>query len=295
VVGVKQSVSEQAILFGERQSLVGIITQPATRSAAEDLAFVILNTGIVHRVGDHRMFVTMSRLLARAGHTVLRFDFSGIGDSDPRIDKRSPLESSMADIREALNWLKENRQLSRIVLVGLCSGADHAVLYGHTDPRVVGLVLMDPTIPATTRYYLHHITRQRKQLRNWINLVTGRSQLIKIVMEQTYRFAQRKRPSPEITLQNLRFHPSLAEIYGNSVNIGIRILAIFTQEPMRQTYRDQIFDAFPNIQFRDQLSVEFFGDSDHTFSKGKDRDRLMELILKWVRSSTLLKPFGTAR
>ena len=141
-------VNEQAIVFGQQKSLVGIVTSAATSTAPTGRpAIVILNTGIVHRVGYNRMYVPLSRTLAATGYTVLRFDYSGIGDSEPRADGFTPLASSLTDIREALDWLETVRQASQIILLGLCSGADHAVLYGPTDPRVVGLVLIDPSIP----------------------------------------------------------------------------------------------------------------------------------------------------
>ena len=63
----------------------------------------------------------------------------------------------MADIRDALEGLSINRKAARFVLVGLCSGADHALAFGHTDPRVAGLVLLDPWMPATPRHYIRYV------------------------------------------------------------------------------------------------------------------------------------------
>ena len=80
---MSQRISEQAVLFGSWTSLVGIVTKAVSPASANRPAIVILNTGIIHRVGHHRMFVTMSRALGAVGYTVLRFDFSGIGDSSP--------------------------------------------------------------------------------------------------------------------------------------------------------------------------------------------------------------------
>jgi dienelactone hydrolase len=156
-------------------------------------AVVILNTGIVHRVGHHRMYVSLSRKLAGAGHLVLRFDLSGIGDSEQRHDKLSTIDSSLADIREALDFLAATQQASRFVLIGLCSGADHAVLHGPTDPRVVGMVLMDPSIPPTTRYYVHYILQRLTSLQNWGSVAAGRSGLLKMLASQlAYRLRPRR-------------------------------------------------------------------------------------------------------
>ena len=80
---MSDAFTEHVVAFGKRQSLVGVLSRP-TRPVPDAPAIVILNTGIVHRVGHHRMYVLIARQLAAAGHPVLRFDFSGIGDSSHR-------------------------------------------------------------------------------------------------------------------------------------------------------------------------------------------------------------------
>jgi alpha/beta superfamily hydrolase len=279
---MSQKINEQVVLLGKHQSLVGILTRAVAPAARNGPAVVILNTGIIHRVGHHRMYVTMSRALARAGHMVLRFDFSGIGDSDSRTDGLPPLESCLADIKDALDWLERERQASRVILVGLCSGADHAVLYGHTDARIVALVLMDPTIPATARYYLHYIAQRLTRLHNWTNLFAGRSRLLKVWVTQLLHVMRPERRSRSITLQDLRFHTYLEQSYQSSVDHGIQILAMFTEDTTRQTYREQMLDAFPNVLFGDHLTTEFFPGSDHIFTLEADRSKLIALILEWI-------------
>jgi len=277
-----ERVSEQAVLLGSRQSLVGIITREVTSAPANQPAVVILNTGIVHRVGHHRMYVTMARALAQSGLMVLRFDFSGIGDSDPRIDGLSPLESCMADIKEALDWLERERGVSQIILAGLCSGADHAILYGHTDPRVKGLVLMDPSMPATARYYLQYIPKRMTRLRNWGSVLSGRSRIARMWLEQALYTLRPRWRAGQVTLRDLQFRAYLGECYQNSVDHGIQMLAVLTGDLTRQTYRRQMLDAFPKVSFGTQLQLELFPGSDHTFSREADRTRLLALILGWI-------------
>ncbi len=278
---MSRKISEQAVLMGSRNALVGILARAAVEPAGRP-AIVILNTGIIHRVGYHRMSVSMSRALATAGYSVLRFDFSGIGDSDPRDDGLPPLESSMADIRDALDWLERDHLASRVILIGLCSGADHAVLYGHTDARVVGLVLMDPSIPTTARHYLHYIALRLMEVRSWFRVLTGRSRLIRMSMRLALyivRLEWKSRPKPAA---NLASRQTIEQYYRNSVDRGIAMLAVFTQESTRQTYREQMLDALPNVPFGDRLQLEFFPGSDHTFSIEADRAKLTRLILEWV-------------
>ena len=47
---------EKAVRFGSSASLVGVVTEAATGTAAADRpAFLFLNSGILHRVGSCRM------------------------------------------------------------------------------------------------------------------------------------------------------------------------------------------------------------------------------------------------
>jgi pimeloyl-ACP methyl ester carboxylesterase len=281
---VSGKFTEQALLLGIRQSLVGILTRPTPAQTAKP-AIVILNTGIVHRVGHNRMYVTMARACASAGHAVLRFDFSGIGDSERRADRLSPVNACLADIKEALDSLEERHRISQFVLVGLCSGADFAVLYGHTDPRVVGLVLMDPSIPPTARYYFHYVAQRLRSLRNWVSVATGRSGLLRLLMAQFFHGSRVSGQTGELTLERLQFDPYLARCYENSVSRGIRILAAFTSISPRQTYRQQMLDAFPDVHFNDQLKLIYFPESDHLFSAQKDRSKLNQALMDWFVSA----------
>ena len=78
---------ERALTFGPDGGLVGILTEPDPDVArANAPAHVILNSGILHRVGASRLYVQTARSLAEDGITSLRFDFSGIGDSEVRKD-----------------------------------------------------------------------------------------------------------------------------------------------------------------------------------------------------------------
>ena len=135
--------------------MVGVLSTSASEAAATDRpAVVILNSGIIHRVGANRMHVALARTLADKWYTVLRFDLSGIGDSEPRRDALAPHDAAMSDIEEVLDYLEENKGIRRVVLVGLCSGAIQALLYAANDARVVGLVLLDLYVPRTTGYVL---------------------------------------------------------------------------------------------------------------------------------------------
>jgi len=283
MAAVEAAYKEQAALLG-RHSLVGIVTRPAPAQHKDEPAIVILNTGIVHRVGHHRMYVSLSRELAKTGRTVVRFDFAGIGDSKPRSDSTSPLMASLSDIREVLDTLEKTHGMKKFILVGLCSGADHAVLYAHTDARVVGLVLMDPTLPPTLRYYLHYVMQRLKNIRNWISVATGRSGLMRLLSTHVLSSVRSKPQIEGLSLQNLRFSSYLPQCYRGAAERGVRMLAVFTSVSVRHTYKQQMTDAFPEASAGGKLRLEFFPESDHLFSGEKVRSRLGAVICDWLDS-----------
>lgn len=274
---------EQIALLGKDRSLVSIIARPAAPAGRDVPAIVILNTGIIHRVGHHRMYVTLSRTLAAAGHTVVRFDFSGIGDSAPRREAMPRLTVCLDEIRDVIDSLGLTYQITRFVLVGLCSGADHAILHARNDERVVGLVLIDPTLPPTIRYYFHYVLQRLPHARNWLSVLTGRSGLLRMLATHLQR-PRTGASSSELTLNSLQFSPHLAQCYRDVARRKVNMLAVFTRVSARHTYPQQILDAFPETSNGSGLKLEYFPQSDHHFSPPQPRARLLRLIADWVAS-----------
>lgn len=284
-------IREQALLLGASQSLVGIVTPPVEGAAAADQpAVVMLNSGIIHRVGANRMNVSLARALAAAGHLVVRFDLSGIGDSEPRSDGLPPLEAHLADIREVIDTLQATRGVQRVVLLGLCSGADHSVVYAAQDARVVGAVLLDPTIPRTRRYYLRLYGRRAMRPRIWWRMLCGRYRLWHALASRIAAASQRPDPSAGQVPDG---RPSRAEVfaymeraYDQSVRSGVQFLAVFTAGLERQhNYREQILDAFPRVPFGQQLELQYHAEADHTFAAQACRDRVIREIVQWMQQA----------
>jgi dienelactone hydrolase len=277
--------NELAVQFGRSASLVGILSRPPSEVPIRRPAVVILNTGIAHRIGHHRMYVKMARELAALGHLVFRFDFSGIGDSASRGDHLNPIEAHQADLAEALDWLTVSCDVNEVVLIGLCAGAEIALRYGHSDKRVVGLVLLDPTIPPTARFYAHYISRRITQLRSWWSFVSGRGRIFEALSERA-RLAFGAAPAQTATAADHRIRSELEQLYLKSLDRNLKVLIVQTGGPLegRQSYREQLFDALPNVPFQGWVSLEYFKDADHTFTSESERARLQDLVLGWIKA-----------
>ncbi|MDX1390067.1 MAG: hypothetical protein R3344_12810, partial [Acidobacteriota bacterium] len=164
---------EKAVVFGSEQNLVGIVCSRGSTAGPSTPGVIILNAGVVHRVGPGRLGVRLSRELGGAGTISLRFDLSGIGDSLARRDTLSLEECVVKDVEEAMAYLEEAHGVERFVFVGLCSGAREAFRTAHRDERVVGAVMIDPIVFRTRRFYMQHYGRKVASTEVWRNALTG--------------------------------------------------------------------------------------------------------------------------
>lgn len=137
------TATEKVVLFGADKSLIGILTTPSQHPRGTLPAVVLLNAGLLHRVGPNRIYVTIARSLADAGFTVLRFDFSGLGDSAPRADHMPYIESAPSEAQEAMEFLATTTGAERFLLMGHCAGAGISLLVASTDTRVSGAALIN--------------------------------------------------------------------------------------------------------------------------------------------------------
>jgi pimeloyl-ACP methyl ester carboxylesterase len=285
---------EMALLLGPRKSMVGVLAPGAKGAESADSAsakpmVVVLNAGIIHRVGPNRLHVALARQLAARGYDVLRFDLSGIGDSAPRDDALHPFESALADIREVLDGMESMRGVERFILIGLCSGADQALIASERDPRVVALGLLDPSIPRTRGYFLRHWSRRLLSLRTWRNVLVGKHSLWRRLAgagARNARVGEAPAAAP-LTLESPAVRAALESAYRQVIARRVKILAVFAGSAGREyrlNYRAQMLEAFPTIDFASCLRIEFFKDVDHTFSGERDRALLLSTIEDWFGS-----------
>lgn len=281
---------ERTQLIGPHKSLVGVFTHPAKEGGDGQVKpmVVILNSGIIHRVGPNRLGVILARALAGQGYPVLRFDLSGIGDSEPRSDHLAPLDAALADIRDVLDWAEVQQSARRFILIGLCSGADHAVIYAGSDPRVRGLAIMDPTVPPTRRFLIRQYLRRLNNAGLWRRLLTGHvSTWRRLLFGTRTRAPETLVPEgPDLSAPEVRQY--LENAYRQALGANRECLAIFTDGlPSRHNYAGQLGDALPGVDFGSRFQIEYCHDTDHTFSDEAHRDRLIDTICAWARRTSL--------
>jgi hypothetical protein len=284
-------VKERSVLFGSAVRLSGVVSEAGEASPTRP-ACILLNAGVVHRVGPNRLYVRLARELASAGHVVMRFDFSGRGDSDVRTDGMSFLQSTVEEVRDAMNYLAESRGARSFILLGICSGAGNAFQAALADARVVGAVMIDVHAYPTFGYYLRHYARRIVSFRSWRNTLSAQNELgrkLRAVVTggRGAQESQDARPAPVepgtrpgdgLIPPKVEAEKAIRDVVGR----GVRLLLIFSGTWRAFNYREQFHHAFPALSRLGMIDVEYFPDADHTFSRLYNQQRLVNTIRNWV-------------
>ena len=282
-------MKERAVLFGSRATLVGIITEAAAeRHTRMHPGVLLLNAGLLHRIGPSRMYVCLARKLAAAGFPVLRLDFSGIGDSPARRDTASLEDAALEEVREAMDLMARTRGTERFVLIGLCSGADSSFQAARVDPRVAGLVLIDGFAYRTPSFWRRYYQERVLNVDKWKHLISTRLGIGRIDADTGDDSAHDEREA---------FERSFPPIEQTRVDLeamaarGVRVLVIYSAgQYLYYNYAEQFDEAFDGADFRGLVTSRFFAASNHTFTRHAHRDELVNTIVNWAVGTVSARP-----
>ena len=171
-------------------TLVGLVDEA---DAASHRGVIIVVGGPQYRAGSHRQFVLLSRHLASAGITTLRFDHRGIGDSEGH----TTFEALEPDIRAAIDAFQERcPAITEIVLWGLCDAASAILMYAPGDKRVAGTVLLNPDVFSEQTQAQSHLSgyylKRILSVEFWRQLFSGKVRVVSSLLDflQTVRRAR---------------------------------------------------------------------------------------------------------
>jgi dienelactone hydrolase len=287
---------ESPVVFGADENLVGILTEPAEPLAEAPLV-ILLNAGVVHRVGPHRLHVIVARRLASMGLSSFRIDLSGIGDSRALDGSESFRERAVADVRAAIELFEAKLGAKKFVLFGLCAGADNAIATALVEPRVAGLILVDPYTYATSRSRRRKILgrmREHAGVRSalrWgasIALRTARDRLGDSVRHglAVLRASQGgvETGAAEPGTQNGRV-PAPVPVFGEQLGRlsarGVAMLAVYSGiHDERYNAEGQMFETFPEL--RGRVDERFFPEANHTFTELAQQAAFLETVTEWL-------------
>ncbi len=275
--------TEETALFDcAGDTLLGILARPESPS---DIGVVVIVGGPQYRAGSHRQFVLLSRSLAAAGFSVLRFDYRGMGDSE---GEQRDFERVSDDVGAGIGALKAHvPKVKKIILWGLCDGASAALLYCREtqDARVTGLCLLNPWVRSEASLaktqVKHYYTQRLMQKNFWLKLLSG-----KVALTALSGFAQRVRvsvstgrePTPAVIPFQVRMAKGWKSFSGEILLIlsGADYTA---KEFLEHAEADSDWASF---QSRRGLKRHDLAGVDHTFSNATARKLVEDLTLNWL-------------
>ncbi len=283
------SAGEEAILIRCGQArLVGILH----RCAPARTGVLLVVGGPQYRVGSHRQFVLLARRLAREGIPVLRFDYRGMGDSDP---PDVGFEQCLPDIEAAIDAFTDRvPDIERVVIWGLCDAASAALLYANRDPRVAGLVLLNPWVrreQSEARTYLrHYYLRRVLDADFWRRVFTGG-----IAFRQSARDLFR---SLRASLRSTSAEASEAAASAGDADFvtgmcqglaafsGPCLFILSGDDLTAAEFRDEVRRSaqWARAMGRESIEIREIAESNHTFARREWRDRVGDWTAEWVAS-----------
>jgi exosortase A-associated hydrolase 1 len=219
----------------------------------------------------------------------------GDSEGDPR-----DFERVEDDLRCAIDrFLQEVPSIDELVIWGLCDAASAALFYAHRDPRVTGLVLLNPwvrTEQGEARTYLKHYYVTRLFTRGfWGKVLSGRFDYSKAIrsLTQTITRAVGRRTNKEgqegptdnggscdsATLPD-RMLDGLGRFGGRT------LLIISGNDLTAQEFCDLIRDSSPwqRLLASSRVSRQNLPEADHTFSRRLWRNQVSSITTDWIRS-----------
>ncbi|MFK2930604.1 alpha/beta hydrolase [Dyella agri] len=261
---------ERVFRFGRAQHLVGVAGLPSGAHAT--VGVIVLNTGLMHRVGPFRLHVDLTRRLNALGYPSLRFDLSTMGDSGASAEAGSREQQVRADVSDAAALLASHAGCTRFVLVGLCRGAQSAHIAAHATASVAGAIFLDGYIYRTPGFKLRHYLPRLLSPARWHGFFARK---LRQVVEPE-----------EVTFGSI--YPPREQVRGELVEMLARGLKLYF------VYSGGIGEQFNHPrQFREcygravaghpALRMDLLDGTDHTYTLVCDRERLFGHVEGWLQ------------
>jgi exosortase A-associated hydrolase 1 len=287
------NIEEIPIVFScQKNDLIGIVHKSVGYSS---IGVLLVVGGPQYRVGSHRQFILLARMLAANGVHVLRFDYRGMGDSQGDVRSFADVDE---DIKSALDaFYQYCTDMQGVAIWGLCDAASAALFYAYQDERVKGLILLNPwvfTAQGSAMTYLKHYYLQRimspdlwrkvfllqfDYRQSFASLYSFIRKVVKSENGQLSIDDNHKRVDRDLSLpvrmreclQRFKY-PVLIILSGRDI----------TADEFRETIKSD--PGWQDLFNDKRIKRVEMPDADHTFSSAKWRDKVSESTLTWVKN-----------
>ncbi len=267
-------MTEKAITFGLDNGFIGVISEPEGNAVKDAPILIILNSGLLHKIGPFRLSVDVARTVQKEGYTVLRFDLSGIGDSKMQL-RDSEGDLAVVDVKTAMDYLYKCYGVEKFVLMGLCSGSDDSHRTAVADDRVIGTINLDGYGYRNINYYFHYYGRRLRSLKF----------LTRKLMPNHHSNENEGTPN-QANAYSREFPPEeqVASEFSILSGRNVKMLYIYTGGVDEYyIYKQQLRDVFSGVDFKDNLELEYYPYANHTYSRVNSRKRVVNRVVDWMK------------
>lgn len=289
--------TEETRCFGPDQRLIGTLTLPRSPAMRPMPGLILLNAGILPRIGPHRLNVELARAAALHGVPAIRFDFPGLGDSGFSSSKLPHDEQALESIQHAMQQLSGTTSApDQFLIAGLCSGADVGLMMAKRDIRVVGLFMIEPY------YYPNAFSKPLRIIRRLKQYGFGRAlkRLLELRRQTgTNATAKSADPRPMNPEEEARSTPN-AQVFAQDLSMllerGAHLELIYANSLMgsfdlRQHHRK----IFKTLRHHRHFHVELVPDTDHSFTPIAARKLLVSRLTDWIKQNAHLHAAAHSR
>jgi hypothetical protein len=277
-------MKERAIKIGRPSPLIGVVCEPE-KIDSEQPAVLIFNSGVMHHIGSCRLSVKLARSFAESGVLSIRFDFSGIGDSNTRRGDRSFSETAPIEAKEIMDYLQAKRGIKQFILYGLCSGADAAYETALVEERVVAYSQIDPYCYRNARFYYHSYKSRIFKMKCWVSF--SKRMVNKVVRFNSYFDNLQDRQGDEYleSASYIRQFPPKEEIQKGLktlIDRGVFMNIIFTGSEDDYGYPNQYRESFKHVDFDSYLDLHYFDKATHIITHPDHQLMVVKAITDWL-------------
>jgi pimeloyl-ACP methyl ester carboxylesterase len=309
VLSAGGAVTRTAVAIPNRDGkrMYGVLTTPASGSDGTE-ALVLCHAGVTSKAGTGEYMRILADQLAALGRSVLRFDQSGVGDSEGEIGDGIPINRyyrmiqtgrSVADTEDAVDWLAGNCRPASIALLGHCGGCVTAALVAARRPGTLrGLIFIalpvlysplngEPDDRTDADRLTHAQLRKLLRPEGYLNVFQGRTDLRLMTRAvATYGIERLRRwTHGDAVRTSSGLHPLfnrlLAEAFEELMKRRTPVLLVLPEldvetETFEVEFRAKLLDA--RAEYAGLCRVEVLPDTDHSVMFEASRERLKSVL-----------------
>jgi alpha-beta hydrolase superfamily lysophospholipase len=300
-------IREEALWLASTSPLSAMVSLPlrGSNDAANrpQVGVLMINTGGEHRIGTNRMYTRWARAWAAQGWACMRLDMPGLGNSPPRQGEPAcevHLKQATQDICAAVTHLQKAHGVQQVHLIGLCSGAFHALTatFEGAPVRSVTAInqmvyfwqenmpLAGETSEAVVVAIAQSVGRALSDPQRWLKLLRGEVQARLIARALLRRLQQRLSFLARSLARKVRL-PLAHDLHAAMLNAaasGKHLHLIFSKgEPGLTLMREQAGRAVSRLADRGQLALTVMPGTDHTFTQQHAQQVLFEVVDQGIR------------